>query len=108
MLSHSGKQLSRFCKCFTPKNENPEDEKKAIIKAAAQFIKSDVQSLTGEKEIYPTAKDIGSTEASLRFIPDILKMFLRNLCGEINNDSKVSSIGQAIMQLIRPRTLVHP
>lgn len=37
-----------------------------------------------------------------------LKLFLRNLCGEKNNDLKVSSIGQAIMQLIRPRTLVSP
>lgn len=76
-----------------PQNDNHEDEKKAIIKAAAQLIKSDVQSLTGEKEVYPTAKDIGSTEANLRFIPDSLKLFLRNLCGEKNNDLKVSSMG---------------
>lgn len=90
-----------------PKNENHEDEKKAIIKAAAQLLKSDVQSL-GEKGVYPTAKDIGSTEANLRYIPDSLKLFLRNLCGEKNNDLKGSSIGKAIMQLIRPRTLVSP
>lgn len=71
-----------------PKHENHEDEKKAIIKAAAQLIKSDVPSLTGEKDVYPTAKDIGSTEANLSFIPDSLKLFMRNLCGEKNQRFK--------------------
>lgn len=49
--------------------------------------------LIGEKEVYFIVKDIGFMEVSFRFILDILKMFLRNLCGEINNDLKVFFIG---------------
>jgi hypothetical protein len=91
-----------------PKNEDPEDQKKAIILAAAQLIKSDVQSLKGERDVYPTAREIGSIEANLNFVPQSLQLFLQNLSAEKKSDLKVSSIGQSIMQIIRPRTLLSP
>lgn len=41
---------------------------KAITKAAVQLIISDVQQLTGEKEVFPTAKDNRPIYANLSFV----------------------------------------
>lgn len=51
----------------------------------------------GEKGVYFIVKDIGFMEVNFRYILDSLKLFLRNLCGEKNNDLKGFFIGKVIM-----------
>jgi RecB family endonuclease NucS len=56
--------LKAFYSCL--KNDDSEDQTKAIILAEPQLIKSDVQSLKGEKDVSPTAIGIGSIKEMVK------------------------------------------
>nr|XP_054767556.1 uncharacterized protein LOC129274841 [Lytechinus pictus] len=90
------------------KNDSPELEKKRIIETAAKLIHSDVKFQETKRGVYSSPADISSTSVALDFIPDTLKLLLMNMFVGINVDVKVASIGQAIMQAVRPRVLLAP
>jgi hypothetical protein len=56
-----------------------EAEKRNILKAAANFIKSDIKSMPSSKSEYPCVADIESTEANLDYIPESLKTFCAHI-----------------------------
>lgn len=91
----------------TPRN-NSDAEKQAVIEAAAQLIKNDIKSIPASKEYYPATSDIMSPEKNLEHVTDSLRTFLKILFSAKDSDLKVSSIGQAIMQAVRPRGLLPP
>ena len=57
---------------------------------------------------YPSVNDINSIDKNVDFIPISLRIFLRKLFLEKNSDTKIASIGQAIIQATRPRVLIAP
>lgn len=90
------------------KGESPEEEKKNIVETAAQLLKSEIKGIDAKGDTYPSSEEMASTERSLEFIPELLKLFLRTLlCGK-NIDLKLASIGQALIQGTRPRALLAP
>lgn len=91
----------------TPRN-NSDLEKQAVIEAAAKLIKNEVKSVPGSKEYYPASSDISSQEKNLEYVTQSLQTFLEILFSEKDSDLKVSSIGQAIMQAVRPCGLLPP
>lgn len=65
-------------------------------------------SLKDSKAVYPSSVDINS-EQNIRFVPDSLQTLLRALfIGQNDSSVKVASVGQAIIQASRPRTLIAP
>ncbi|VDH88715.1 protection of telomeres protein 1 [Mytilus galloprovincialis] len=91
-----------------PTYQNPDDEKKAIIDAAAKLIKSDIRSLKGDKENYPLASDVSSLKSNLQYVPESLSYLLETMFAEKDSKMKIASIGQAIVQASRPRVLIAP
>ncbi|XP_071165969.1 uncharacterized protein [Mytilus edulis] len=91
-----------------PSNLNPDDEKRALIRAAAKLIKSDIRSVDTTKSIYPTPANIASVDNNLSYLPESLLLFLSNIFSEIDPSVKIASIGQAVMQASRPRALITP
>ncbi|CAG2196688.1 unnamed protein product [Mytilus edulis] len=91
-----------------PSNLNPDDEKRALIRAAAKLIKSDIRSVDTKKSIYPTPANIASVDNNLSYLPESLLLFLSNIFSEIDPSVKIASIGQAVMQASRPRALITP
>ncbi|CAC5403501.1 unnamed protein product [Mytilus coruscus] len=91
-----------------PTYQNPDDEKLAIIEAAAKLIKSDIQSLKGDKENYPLASDVSSLKSNLEYVPEILSYLLETMFAEKDSKMKIASIGQAIIQASRPCVLIAP
>ena len=87
------------------KSMNPEDEKLNIIKTAAKLIGSDVKFMEVLNDSYPASSDIA---AAASYVPESLRVLLRNMFAGKNIDTKVASIGQSIMQAIRPRTMIAP
>ena len=57
---------------------------------------------------YPLVNDISSIDKNDGFIPISLRIFLQKLFLEKNSDTKIASIGQAIIQATRPRVLIAP
>ena len=91
-----------------PKKYDHDEEKLRIIETAAKLIKNDVKLVKQPQEFYPSSIEISSTDKALSFIPNSLILLLQTLVVGKDINSKVASLGQAIMQCIRPRALIAP
>ena len=92
---------------IVPNKDNEEAQKRAIIETATRFIKSDIKTfinpLTDE---YPQTGDL-SLEASLSYMP-CLRFMLEQLFVGKDTRRKQASIGQAMIQAVRPRAVLAP
>ena len=82
-----------------------EVEKMRMIKAAADIIRNDVKQQDSNLMFYPTVEDI---ENSSHLAPPTLLHFLENLIPCKVSSLKISSIAQAIIQNVRPRSIITP
>ena len=91
-----------------PNKDDEEAHKRAIIETAAKFIKSDIKtSITPLKDEYPKATDF-QLESALGYMPPSLRCMLRNLLVGKDTRRKEASIGQTIIQAVRPRIVIVP
>lgn len=86
---------------------NGQTEKDASISKAANIIKSEVLLIPANKISYPSSEMLSDLKAQKDFIPNSLNRFLPTIA-EANCDLKVVSIGQAIIQGARPRSIIAP
>ena len=91
-----------------PKQQDADVERIRIIETAAKLIKNDIKLVETCKINYPLVNDINSVDKSIDFIPISLRIFLRKLFLEKNNDRKIASIGRANIQATCPRVLIAP
>ena len=92
----------------TRRDENNEDEKARIIRTAAELILTDIKNVSSRKTmIYPSILELESMNFNLNFIPDALRLFLNSLLPSASC-IKIASLGQAVMQAARPRSLISP
>ncbi|XP_028513605.1 uncharacterized protein LOC114574641 [Exaiptasia diaphana] len=82
-----------------------DDEKKAIIQTAARLIKQEIKNVTTTGASYPQIED--DAEHHVEFLTESLKTFLSIIFAG-KNRVKLASIGQSIMQEVRPRALMAP
>lgn len=64
------------------KQTNTSEEKIKLVQAAAKLIKQDIKDMLLSYESYPAIDDIESQEAGVRFLPDTLRMLLKNYLQE--------------------------
>ena len=93
---------------YKPREENYEEERKRIIETAAKLIKDNIKSIDVCSDVYPSSTEVSDTEEALNFIPSLLQNFLRTLFTGKVGDLKIASVGQEIMQAVRPRMLKAP
>ena len=93
---------------YKPREENYEEERKRIIETAAKLIKDDINSIDVSSDVYPSSTEVSDIKEALNFIPSLLQNFLRTLFTGKVVDLKIASVGQAIMQAVRPRVLMAP
>jgi hypothetical protein len=72
------------------------------------LILSRLKSIESAKNEYPSVSDIESIEKNLEYLPESLKICLSSMFSERECLVKLSSIGQAIVQATRPRSLIVP
>ena len=92
----------------TQKHKDPEQKNAKKIKTAAQLFKNDIKTIKQTTDVYPSSAEMASSEAAIEYIPDCLKTFLKIVFAGKNIDVKLASIGQVIMQAVRPRVLMAP
>ena len=88
-------------------SDNSESEAIRIIETAAKLIKNDIKGIQTSSEYYPSRNDLEKV-AVLEYVPKTLLIFHRKIFAGKDNDLKLGSIGQAIMQAARPRALLAP
>ena len=101
---------SKILKDFysTPRANDEESQKRAILITAAKLIKSDIKtSVPLEKESYPTASVLQHSSA-LGYVPTSLRYFLQNLFVGSDTSKKIASIGHAVIQAVLPRSVIAP
>lgn len=93
---------------FLPKKDDPEAEKIRLIETAAKLIKNDIKICSTAYDSYPTSDQMESVQRNIEYLPVTLQLFLQNLFVGKETGMKVASIGQAIMQSVRPRVMITP
>lgn len=91
-----------------PKDRDIDFQKIMLIEAASKIIKNDIKSLNNEMEgHYPSSPEV-DLEKSLAYLPNSLRLLLKMLFVGAGCDLKIASIGQCIMQSVRPRKILAP
>ena len=91
-----------------PKANDSEAEKLRLIEAAGNLIKSDIKSVLQSKDVYPTSLSMSNITDAVGFLPESLQRLLNVMFVGHKKDIRVCSLGQAIMQAVRPRVLITP
>jgi len=82
-----------------------EDKAEWIVRAAAKIVRDEIREKIYNSKFYPTTEDISSISHSSQWIPQHLQNFLKLL---VISEVKQNSIGHAIVQASRPRSVVSP
>ena len=90
---------------FNRKRTTDLEDSNHILKAASKLILDDLRAKAYNKDIYPASTAIESLEENLESLPHSLASFLSFL---ISEKLKIASIGQALVQSVKPRTYVLP
>ena len=77
-----------------------------MIETAAELTESTIKTLATSRASYSSQNDIASHTDSLNFVLDSLQLMLTTIFSRNDVDLKMSSIGEAIMQVVRPRILI--
>lgn len=82
-----------------------EDKTEWIVSTAAKIIRDEIREKIYDCKSYPTNEDITSISQSSQWIPHSLQTFLKLI---IISEVKQNSIGHAIIQASRPRSVIAP
>ena len=89
------------------KSQNTKNEKVQIIETAAKLLKQDIKDIEQNREMYSSSADL-SPQTALQFLPSSLHRFLDVMIHGQDSTRKISSLGQAIIQAVRPRVILAP
>ena len=90
------------------KDMDIDEKKKQILSAAAALIKSDIKSMSQNKDIYPPSYAMSSLDEGRSFVPKSLWDFLDAVFVEKEKDLRILFIAQCIIQATRPRSIIAP
>lgn len=91
-----------------PKANSFNEEKTRIVVAAAKLIKSEIKNIKISDTYYPSSEEMESVDQTMKFLPDLLQLLLKNIFVGKDTGLKLASIGQAIIQAARPRSVTAP
>ncbi len=78
-----------------------------LVDTAAKLIREDIKAVETSHTVYPSYDELGSDEC-INFLPQTLRSLLEGLIKGRGAQTKIASIGQAIMQAARPWVLLAP
>ena len=84
---------------------DPDADKMRIVETVAKLIRDDIKAVMTSHSVYPACEELGSDEA-INFLPETLRVLLGKVIARKGVKTKISSIGQAIMQAAQPRVLL--
>ena len=102
------RHLLFMCLIFFQDKRSEEEEKMYIIETAARILRNDIKRMEVSNEYYPSPDDLESVDLNIAKLPSSLKLLLRNIFSSQGSSIKVASIGQAIVQQVRPKAVTMP
>jgi hypothetical protein len=92
-------------KWYTGRKVDSNEEAMRIIETAAKLILGDIRSKEYDLEFYPGNEDIETLSRGTDWVPPFLRLFLETM---IKDPLRQVSIGQSIVNVIRPRSSIPP
>ena len=92
-------------KWYSERKKDTEKEIERIVIAAAQIIREAIRESNYDLNSYPTTEDIADVDKGKEWIPHHLQTFLKMI---MQSELKQNSIGHAIVQAARPRSVITP
>ena len=89
------------------KDDDENSQKLSVLKASILILRTDIKSIEGELESYPNTNSL-DIQSALRFLPESLRFFLKQLFPGIDTDCEVTGIGHSLIQSTRPRAIISP
>jgi len=90
-------------KWYEERERNIDDESERIVVAAAKLIKSAIQEMDCDLNTYPSCQIFDDIEKAKQWLPSLLNKFISNL---VSTDIKIASLGHAIVQAVKPKTVI--
>ncbi|KAK6171855.1 hypothetical protein SNE40_018279 [Patella caerulea] len=92
----------------TRTDSSDEGKKIAMISATIKFLRNDtISNVETVNDSYPKSSEL-SLASALDCLPDTVRYFCEGLISGKETKQKVASLGQAIVQAIRPRAVIAP
>ena len=85
-----------------------EQEQCRIVETAAKIIKNPIKKLDSNNSSFPSPNGMESSGKNVEYLPKSLRNFLDNLFVGKEKSVPLASIGQAVMQQVRPKALIVP
>ena len=89
------------------KDEDSQANQLRIVQTTGKLIKNDIKHMQAKEE-YSTPAEMSDAQENIEYVPESLVHLLRVLLSGKDIDLKLSSLGQALIQASRPRTLMPP
>jgi hypothetical protein len=87
------------------KQENVEDERQRIVKAAAKLIKAEIRERDYNSTVYPTNEDVKNVDLGKQWVTPLLQALMETL---IPQEVKQVAISHSIIQTVKPRSVITP
>ena len=87
------------------RHRDQEDDGEQIIVTAARLIKFAVREMECGMDTYPSSQIFENVDLARKWAPSLLNTFLENL---ICSDIKKAALGHAIVQAVRPKSVIAP
>ena len=92
-------------KWYAERKKDTKEELERIVTAAAKIIREEIRESEFDLKSYPTNEDIADVSKGKEWIPRHLQTFLKTI---VQTEIKQNSIGHAILQAARPRSVITP
>ena len=92
-------------KWYEDRCRSVDEESERVIIAAAKLIKFAVKEMECDMSKYPTCQSFASKEDATNWIPPLLQKFMSTL---VSADIKAVALGQALVQAVRPKSVIAP
>ena len=100
------KLLHNFYTSTSGADVSPQTE--SLMKTAGQLILSEIKAMPNARTYYPSFGDDHSVCEQVQYLPPSLQNLLREIFKNKDGEMRVASLGQAIIQAARPRTVMAP
>ena len=80
----------------------------SLMQTPGQLILSEIKAMPNARTYYPSFRDDHSLCEQIQYLPPSLQNLLREIFKNKYGEMRVASLGQAIIQAARPRTVMAP
>ena len=107
IISISSSKHSIIDQLYSSSNAKVMNTELEKIKKIGKLIRDDIKDLNFLTDTYDLSS-LSSAEESLSFVPTSLQLLLSTINTSKSNENKLTSVAQAIIQLVHPRNFIVP